>query len=334
MVEILVLIFVFGAFSFVVYHLFLKRISEPLSERARPNNKLIINDCLSGEMFYGLDEYLEYENYLPRHAPFFWEVKSNDSEQIFKDNCGNYWSEMGSSIVLSDENGHYIEGKCSMRILIDQEKNVKGNLDFVYHYMVESGVEVIYILYTHVTDENRVEISEHGIDLGDYNNICDVKNELEEQGIYISTNKSKCIELAPLNIPVLFKHGNTLLDGRNLDKGCWFKKYYVDTVDDDLHTEFESLAINDGSEGASINDTLSKGEVPYLWWLTNNIPHKEGYQAFQDVHGNAFYVGQEVNIGELFIHEGKKVYQPTYIKIFFNGYFDVETLTAHPSNDL
>lgn len=181
--------------------------------------------------------------------------------------------------------------------------------------------ELKFIYQKIITDEKGVEIT--GISYESYD-VDELEYELQEADTYISTNKQKCIEVKPLSRPILFKHGNALIDSRKLSKSCWFKKYHVTTIDDDLHSEFDALTIL--AEGACGDTILDKDEMPYLWWLTDNIPHKEGYIAFQDVHGNAFYVGDKKNVGEVVVYQGKPVVDEIIeIHIIFNGYFDITT---------
>ncbi|MDG1720171.1 MAG: hypothetical protein P8I31_02850 [Bacteroidia bacterium] len=301
-----------------------------LAERAGPSDTFIVSDCLSGELYHGLDDYLAYEYYIEKNSTFFWEIESKDNDKLFRDNCANYWKQRGTSVVLSDENGCSIEGEYSIHILIDQEKNIKGYLNVDYEYQIEPGpLECRFIVYHKITDEHGVEIAEHDVEFDTYYGLHELEQQLEEDERYISTNKHKCTEVEPLKTPVLFKHGHSLLDGRNLSEKCWFKKYHVTDIDDDEYSEFDELTIYQPQNIDDEGTALDRHEMPYLWWLTNNIPHKDGYMAFQDVHGNAFYVGNKKNVGEVIVYKGKPVdNKKIVIDIIFNGYFDINDNTV------
>lgn len=291
-----------------------------MAERGGPSNTFIASNCLSGELDDGLDDYLSSERYMDKGSNFFWEIEPTNYGKRYRDNCDNYWCQSGTFLELTDENGQSISGKHSINIMIEPEKNIKGFLDIEYDYILDpDSCEVKFIHQQIITDEHGIEIT--GLYYESYD-VNELEDELRAEDKYISTNKQKCIEVKPLSRPVLFKHGNALIDSRKLSKSCWFKKYHVTTIDDDLHSEFDVLTIL--AEGTIGETILGKDAMPYLWWLTDNIPHKEGYIAFQDVHGNAFYVGNKKNVGEVVVCQGKPVENENIeIHIIFNGYFNI-----------
>ena len=108
----------------------------------------------------------------------------------------------------------------------------------------------------------------------------------------------------------LFKHANKLLDGRELSQACWFKTYHVTPLQDDDEQPGIELYQEEG--------------MPYLWWVTELLPPKDGCTAFRDVYGNCFYVGEEKNIGVCHIHNGVDVSDnPVIIEIDWDGYFKI-----------
>ena len=296
------------------------------------SSKLYYGEEIDLEKYLNSDEYLELEEWGECH----WNVY--DTVELIQDSSGCYWS---SSTQQSNNNGNDLDYVAIF--IINNEDAFLVNIDYysidfdgrtgdyVNYWHVSysqpkmlnpsSGIKKIIdkfgLLEKHELINDCLESPEYAVEL--FHSACptedldyalkilkevDIEFKCITPGFEHITNDGYGNEI------MLFKHEHQLLDSRNLSGDCWFKTYHVTPLQDD-----------DEQPGIELYQVEG---MPYLWWVTELLPPKDGCTAFRDVYGNCFYVGEEKNIGVCHIHNGVDVSDnPVIIEIDWDGYFKI-----------
>ena len=273
-----------------------------------------------------LEEYLSSQEYMNLHFStedfdqswneVYWQIK--DSPHLIQDASGCFWNASKKEMLFpSKENGDAL----SFKTVHTTSCNNKIELDVSIHLAIDSWTQEIEMIalpkdYKILTNSNIEEVMENAgySDENDFiseivSNFCayDLEFKCTTQGF---TNIKLLSEQVEPDI-VLFKHSNKLLDERKLSRDCWFTTYHIPPLQNDDEEPGIELYQEDG--------------MPYLWWVTEILPPKDGCTAFRDVYGNCFYVGEEKNIGVCHIHNGVDVSDnPVIIEIDWDGYFKIK----------
>ena len=285
-----------------------------------------------------LNDYLQSNKYIKKNQPFFWDSgsspESGDLTDNISDNYGCHWryeyDRISSYLYLVKPNGEYLNFDCTLQLKPEKQSEhpIELSITFQFAYTTDGyAIEEVGDPYFKIQEikqssgnETNNTIQEDGSAFY-WNNLL-IKSCRDFYSF--ACNEASMTSLdGPLGSgeAVLFKHHNQLLNSKDLAKECWFRRYHTPSFASDNGVNAVNIA---NYQNPDI--TLTKEDMPYLWWLTNNIPHKEGYIAFQDVHGNAFYVGDKKNVGEVVVYQGKPVVDEIIeIHIIFNGYFDITT---------
>ena len=307
---------------FLFLGVFILIISVPLVFKAKGNTSYDFPHHLHYGDEINLDEYLSgkeylnlYDDYTPWHS-CHWLCKN----EIYKiqDSSGCYWEAYSDDMLVPvDKKGIPLEFK---GLIVTECKN-KIEVDISFSRSREPRT---YYITGNLHPSNPISLGEQTINEIIQNHGYDDELDFLESciGGYEGEDFSvKCItpgfedvlaEYCTIDHKInLFKHGDKLLDGRDLTTECWFKTYHILPLQNDDEEPGIELYQEDG--------------MPYLWWVTEILPRKDGYKAFRDVYGNCFYVGKEKNIGICHIHNGVDVSNnPVTIEIDWDGYFKIE----------
>lgn len=254
-----------------------------------------------------LNEYLQSNDYMSRKQYFFWKTDiENENSDIFQDSNGNLWN---SELFLVGEDGEPL----IINAKVIDENSRHYNVQFSYFrgssFLSDSvsGHASIFSCTACIDSDAGEE---------------DFWLELDEA--VLDFNSAVIYDNPdPLYLKVLyedfddvyyFKHGNKLLDSRELEDKNWFHHYYLSYVDEE-----EALLATEKV------DFENDEEGPYLWWKTHVIPEKTGFIAYQDNRSNSFYVKKGSNLGVCVIYEGQALEDKRVeLRLFFDGYFNIK----------
>lgn len=272
-----------------------------------------VNQCVNMSKFLfdgkqlDLNKYLQSKDYMSRKQYFFWKTAvENQSGDVYQDTNGNFW----------DVDLNFVDGDGEKIIIyaeiIDENKR---------HY----NVRFSYFRGACISDDS---VSGHASVL---NYTPCIDNDSGEEDFWLEIDEAVLtFEYAvidndsdPLYVKVIhenfddtyyFKHGNKLLDSRELEDKNWFHHYSLSNANDqEALSAIEKVDFEKDEDG------------PYLWWKTQAIPEKNGFIAYQDNRNNSFYVKKGSNLGVCAIYEGEALEDKRVeLRLFFDGYFNIK----------
>lgn len=266
-----------------------------------------------------LGEYLSSKNYYGKDEKIWWyESKNFESSSIIRDSHGYYWSvtKDNSLFYLTNEKGD--NALFSLKVFTDTLDS-KQNEIFVkvsFFLSADSRGDSLpffedYIIH-HACYENGKDVSENDLEQCKY-------SLMEERYDYVNSNElnhnyDKIPVFEWFEDNVLFKHGNKLLDSRDLEDKNWFHHYSLSNANErGALSAIDKVNFEEDEDG------------PYLWWKTQSIPEKNGFIAYQDNRSNSFYVKKGSNLGVCVIYEGQALEDKRVeLRLFFDGYFNIK----------
>ncbi len=259
-----------------------------------------------------VEEYLYSDDYYSKYTLLWWVYTKQVNESItIRTSQDVYWTVDDTYMFRTNKNGSEMVSR--IKFCKDDSDLLNQDVIFDLSYFISddprggSPEENHYLINGMYADGSDIE-SDKFIDINDE---CE---QLFHENKYLYV--SECLDGSSTSVydNVLFKHGNSLLNSRELEDKNWFHHYSLSYVDEEEGlSAIEKVYFENDEEG------------PYLWWRTKNIPEKSEHVAYQDNRRNSFYVKNGTNLGVCVVHDGKTLSdQRVELRLFFDGYFNIK----------
>jgi Ca2+/Na+ antiporter len=274
---------------------------------SQSNQSVNMSKFLFGGKQLDLNEYLKSKDYMSRKQYFFWKTGvENECGDVYQDSNGNFWD---ADLNLVDEGGE--------RIIIYAEIIDENSQNYTVQFSYFRGSSFL-----------GDSVSGHA---SIFSCTACIDSDTGEEGFWLELDEAVLDfnyaviddDSDPLYLKVFhedfddvyyFKHGNNLLDSRELEDKNWFHHYSLRNIDErDVLSAIEKIDFENDEEG------------PYLWWITDSIAEKTGFITYQDNRRNSFYVKKGSNLGVCAIHDGEALEDKRVeLRLFFDGYFNIK----------